>query len=74
MKRIICELPNASTDINGIQFEETMDGSVISVEAVADDVANQFANIPGYHLVDAEPEKPKTDKKGKTADTGEGAN
>jgi hypothetical protein len=55
MKKIICDLPNASTLINGVAFEQTLDGAVMSVDAVSDDVAAQFKGIPGYHLVDAEP-------------------
>lgn len=70
MKKIICDLPNASTSINGIEFEATLDGAMMSVDAVEDDVAKQFANIPGYHLVDAEPAKQATKKAAAKADEG----
>lgn len=61
MKKIICDLPNASELINGIKFESTLDGAVISLEPVEDDVAAQFDGIPGYHLVDAEPAGKKSE-------------
>ena len=69
MKKIICDLPNASELINGIQFEPTLDGAMMSVEAVSDEIAAQFKGIPGYHFAAAEP---ATSKKAK-ADPNAGA-
>lgn len=50
MKRIICSLPNASTRINGIKFEDDH-GQKVS-EPVSAEVADQFSGIPGYEIVD----------------------
>lgn len=52
MPRVICALPNASDEINGIKFHKLDDGRLIS-DDVADDVAEHFVSIPGYEL-DAE--------------------
>ena len=51
MAKVICSLPNASTEINGVAFEST-DGGMLSVE-VTDEVAEAFVAIPGYALVGA---------------------
>lgn len=45
MFKVKCTLPNASTNINGIDFAE-VDGGV---EAVVDD-ASMFEGIPGYEI------------------------
>ncbi|TXH43132.1 MAG: hypothetical protein E6Q97_34585 [Desulfurellales bacterium] len=55
-KKVICNLPNASEEINGIKFVHTEEG-VISADVLEDAVAKQFDGIPGYTLVDAEPAK-----------------
>lgn len=55
-KKVICNLPNASKEINGIKFVHTEEG-VISADVLEDAVAKQFDGIPGYTLVDAEPAK-----------------
>ena len=49
MKRILCELPNASKEINGIKFSEDK-GQMVS-EEVKDEIADRFASIPGYKVV-----------------------
>ncbi|CAB4137360.1 hypothetical protein UFOVP326_23 [uncultured Caudovirales phage] len=57
MPRIICDLPNASTEISGVRFvEDIRDGKrqMIS-EEVAAEVAARFATIPGFSLVEAPP-------------------
>lgn len=51
MARIICELPNASLNINGIEFERMDNGNVISKGDVPADVAEKFVNIPGYKVI-----------------------
>ena len=62
MKKVVCTLPNASELINGVKFAEE-DGVMVSVE-VEDDVAEQFASIPGYELRDvAEKAAAKSGKK-----------
>jgi hypothetical protein len=60
MIKVTCKLPNASTNINGIEFE-SVEGGVESV--MEDDAAAQFNGIPGYTLEPVE-EKPATKKKG----------
>ncbi len=55
-KKVICNLPNASEEINGIKFVHTEEG-VISADVLEDAVAKQFDGIPGYTLVEAEPAK-----------------
>lgn len=53
MPRILCKLPNASTEINGINFSEDH-GDMVS-ESVDETTAKHFASIPGYELL---PDKP----------------
>lgn len=55
MKIVTCTLPNASTNISGVEFAATADGMVSA--PVADDVASGFASIPGYTVADAPPAK-----------------
>lgn len=50
MKTLICTLKNASEEINGIKFSRQDDGSVVA--EVADEVAEAFAQIPGYSVAD----------------------
>lgn len=50
MARIICELPNAGSNINGIEFEAREGGGVISKEDVPAEIAERFAKIPGYRV------------------------
>lgn len=58
MPRVICELPNASDEINGIRFHLLDDGRRISDE-LDDDQARRFASIPGYSLDEEEREPVK---------------
>ena len=51
MKIVTCTLPNASTEIDGVKFDESPEGMVS--EPVADDVAARFATIKGYAVADA---------------------
>lgn len=79
MPRVICDLPNASLEINGVPFEKMEDGRIRSAE-VEQEIADFFLAIPGY-LADGDvapvinkstiataPSKPvgKTGKTGKT--------
>lgn len=57
---VICTLPNASDEINGIPFEDHEDGKISKV-AVSAEVAEGFAQIDGYKVVEA---KAKAAKKG----------
>lgn len=63
MKTVICSLPHASTNINGIQFESIDDGAAVAA-VLEDDVAAQFEDIPGYQVINNEqpPEPPKAQK------------
>lgn len=58
MPRVICELPNASLEINGVLFEKMEDGRVRSAE-VEQEIADFFLAIPGY-LADGVPVIDKT--------------
>lgn len=57
MIQIKCTLQNASTEINGIKFED-VDGVMVS-EPVKAEVADQFRGINGYELVGADGKAPK---------------
>ena len=61
MIKVTCKLPNASTNINSIDFEP-VDGGVTAV--MDDESAAQFEGIPGYTLEAVQEEKPATKKKG----------
>lgn len=66
MPRVICDLPNASDEINGIKFHPLDDGGRISDE-IDSETAALFASIPGYVLDDGssapvEPVKPAAPK------------
>lgn len=51
MPRVICDLPNASDEINGIKFHPLDDGGRISDE-IDSETAAYFVSIPGYALDD----------------------
>ncbi|SDY39040.1 hypothetical protein [Nitrosomonas sp. Nm58] len=57
VKRLLCTLPNASNDINGIEFEPYELGGMVSVKQ-ADDlgevVIRKFLKIGGYKLIDVD--------------------
>lgn len=55
MARVICTLPNASTEIDGVTFAADR-GQMIS-EDLDQAVADRFATIPGFQIV-APPAKP----------------
>lgn len=66
MARVICNLENAGGLINGVKFTEDR-GQMIS-EEVPDEVAANFAAIPGYALVGTKGDEKATGKQpGKTA-------
>lgn len=58
MPRVICELPNAALEINGVPFEKMEDGRIRSAE-VEQEIADFFLAIPGY-LADGAPVIDKT--------------
>lgn len=53
MPRIICTLPNASTEINGHKFEP-VEGGVVSGE-LSQEVVDTFLEISGYALFEEDP-------------------
>jgi hypothetical protein len=50
MAKVICKLPNASSNINGIRFVTHRDGMIS--EEIDDEVALGLLDIPGYELHD----------------------
>jgi hypothetical protein len=60
MIKVTCTLPNASTNINGVDFDP-VEGGVAAV--VSKETADQFDGIPGY-VLEAVEDKPATKKKG----------
>jgi hypothetical protein len=46
MPRVLCTLPNASIQINSVDFEKTKEGMLS--EDIADDVAANFLLIDGF--------------------------
>jgi hypothetical protein len=57
VKKLLCTLPNASSNINGIEFESYKLGGMVSVRR-ADDldevVIRKFLKIGGYKLIDVD--------------------
>ena len=53
MPKVICKLPNASLNINGVNFTPTADKMAIISEEISDAVTELFLSIPGY---EAEPD------------------
>ena len=60
MKRILCKLPNSGDRINDIAFSPGA-GYMIS-EPVENDVADYFASIPGYEILEIPQPAQKTAK------------
>jgi hypothetical protein len=56
--RVLCTLPNAGTLINGVKFSRVRLGMLS--EAVSDEVAANFARIPGYTVI--APDNPDSGK------------
>jgi len=50
MAKVLCRLPNASNNINGVRFVTHRDGMLS--EEIEDEVALGFANIRGYEIYD----------------------
>lgn len=51
MPKVLCTLPNASSDIGGIKFEQHAKGMLS--EDISDEQAKRLASIPGYEIVGA---------------------
>lgn len=50
MAKVICTLENASDEINGVKFEAVEGVGMVSAE-ISDELAAEFASIPGYEIV-----------------------
>lgn len=58
MPKVICTRPNASTNINGVNFTPTEDGTGVISDEISTEVAELFLSIDGYHQADESDEKP----------------
>lgn len=63
--KILCTLPNASNEIDGIPFEQHELGVVGDAP---EELAASMLTIPGYQLLDGEPEPKRRGRKPKAAD------
>lgn len=54
MPKVICKLENAADEISGVKFTALEEGGRVS-EEVSAEVAELFASIPGYELVNDAP-------------------
>lgn len=72
MPKIKCDLPNATSPINGLEFEPHEKGGLVSVEEMSDERAAYFTSIPGYSIADdSEPRRqraPRAKKGGQAYD------
>lgn len=57
MAKVLCKLPNASTNINGVRFVTHRDGMIS--EEIDDEVALNFSNINGYEIYDPDAARKK---------------
>ncbi len=58
MPKVICTRPNASLNINGVNFTPTEDGTGVLSDEISDDAAELFLSIPGYELAEQGEQKP----------------
>ncbi|SDH27089.1 hypothetical protein [Nitrosomonas sp. Nm132] len=59
VKKLLCTLPNASSNINGIEFESYKLGGMVSVDPVDkldQTVVHRFLKVGGYKLIDVDKE------------------
>jgi hypothetical protein len=56
MPRVLCSLPNASTNINGVDFVPQEDGRLLSAE-ISQEEADGFTSIQGYDLFVLDPDE-----------------
>lgn len=57
MAKVLCTLPHASTEINGVKFSESKEGMIS--EEISEAQANDFTSISGYSLVVSKPKAKK---------------
>lgn len=58
MPKVICTRPNASLNINGVNFTPTEDGRGVVSDEISDDAAELFLSIEGYELSEQGDQKP----------------
>ena len=58
MPKVICTRPNASLNINGVNFTPTEDGRGVISEEISGDAAELFLSIEGYELAEQSEQKP----------------
>ena len=58
MPKVICTRPNASLNINGVNFTPTEDGRGVVSDEISDDAAELFLSIEGYELAEQGEQKP----------------
>lgn len=56
---VLCKLPHAGEKINGVAFRALPGVGVVSVEQVPEALAERFARIPGYELLESLPKTAK---------------
>ena len=56
MPKVLCNLRNASAEINGVKFEKTDDGMLS--EDISKEVADSFGAIDGYLVIETEEKAP----------------
>lgn len=59
MPKVLCTLQNASDEISGVKFVSHANGMLS--EDISEEVAANFASIPGYEIVGAESKAPVVD-------------
>lgn len=58
MPKVICTRPNASLNINGVNFTPAEDGRGVVSEEIGDEAAELFLSIEGYELAEDGDQKP----------------
>jgi uncharacterized membrane protein len=58
MPKVICTRPNASLNINGVNFTPTEDGRGVVSDEISAEEAELFLSIDGYEPSDAPVQKP----------------
>lgn len=66
MSKVLCILPNASSEINGVAFVPHAAGMLS--EDISDEQAALFTSIPGYEVVGAGTKQEDTTKDAERAD------
>lgn len=62
MPKVICTRPNASLNINGVNFTPTEDGGGVISDEISAEEAELFLSIDGYHAAEEGEQKPSVVK------------